>query len=78
MAKGPCGTGAFAICIPQSLLDEKSPIAAMEEKVSFALPSLSGSALAFCQTPAAVFPKEAELDEDCINRSPKPDFRRRP
>ena len=46
---------------------KKSPIAAMEEKASFALPSLSGSALAFCQTPAAVFPKEAELDEDCIS-----------
>ena len=45
----------------------KSPIAAMEEKASFALPSLFGSALPFFQTPAAVSPKEAELDEDCIS-----------
>lgn len=67
MAKGPCGTGAFAICIPQSLLDEKVPYRRHGRKASFALPSLSGSALAFCQTPAAVFPKEAELDEDCIS-----------
>ena len=78
MAKGLLWDKAFAFCIPQSLLDEKVPYRRHGKKASFALPSLFGSVLPFFQTPAAVSPKEAELDEDCINRSPKPNFRRRP
>ena len=61
------GQGPLRFAFRSPCWMRKSPIAAMEEKASFALPSLFGSALPFFQTPAAVFPKEAELDEDCIS-----------